>query len=104
MVPVLYLFACFVGIGGGLLIGIYGEFITYGEFIAGAREFFQPFDPIFGVIKATVFGFLITSISCYKGYFTGVGAEGVGKATTEAAVLSCVYILLADLVLAASLL
>jgi len=104
MVPVLYLFACFVGIGGGLLIGIYGEFITYGEFIAGAREFFQPFDPVFGVIKATVFGFLITSISCYKGYFTGGGAEGVGKATTEAAVLSCVYILLADLVLAASLL
>jgi len=104
MFPILYVTASFVGISGGIFIGWIGGFIPPGEFIVGAREFFQPFDPIFGLIKSFVFGFAITSISCYKGYFTGGGAEGVGRATTEAAVTSCVYILLADLVLAATLL
>ncbi|QXD16531.1 ABC transporter permease [Rhodocaloribacter litoris] len=104
MFPVLYVTACFVGITGGLFVGSLSGYVTTGEFIDGAREFFQPFDPIFGTIKSLVFGFLITSISCYKGYFTGGGAEGVGQSTTEAAVTSCVYILLADLVLAATLL
>ncbi len=104
MFPVLYIAASFIGITGGLLVGSLSGYVTAGEFIDGAREFFQPFDPIFGVIKSLVFGFVITSISCYKGYFTGGGAEGVGKSTTQAAVTSCVYLLLADLVLAVVLL
>ncbi len=104
MFPILYVFACFVGIGGGILVAQIGGYLSIGEFVKGAREFFQPFDPIFGIIKSVVFGFAITTISCYKGYFTGGGAEGVGKATTEAAVMSCVYILLADLLLAVLLL
>ena len=78
--------------------------LAAGEFLDGAREFFNPFDPVFGVIKSLVFGFVITSISCYKGYYTGGGAEGVGRSTTQAAVTSCVYILLADLLLAVTLL
>lgn len=104
MFPVLYVAASFVGITGGMLVGTLGGFVPLGEFVAGAREFFQPFDPIFGLIKSLVFGFTITSISCYKGYFTAGGAEGVGKATTEAAVTSCVYLLVADLLLAVALL
>ncbi|GIV62007.1 MAG: hypothetical protein KatS3mg044_0873 [Rhodothermaceae bacterium] len=104
MFPVLYIAACFIGISGGLFVGSLSGYVNPGEFIDGAREFFQPFDPIFGTIKSLVFGFLITSISCYKGYFTGGGAEGVGQSTTEAAVTSCVYILLADLLLAMLLL
>lgn len=104
MFPVLYVAACFVGITGGMLVGEIGGFVPVGQFVDGAREFFQPFDPVFGLIKSLVFGFTITTISCYKGYFTGGGAEGVGRATTEAAVTSCVYLLLADLVLAMILL
>jgi len=104
MFPVLYVAACFVGIGGGMLVGDLGGFVPIGEFMSGAREFFQPFDPVFGVIKSLVFGFTITSISCFKGYFTAGGAEGVGRSTTQAAVASCVFLLLADLVLAATLL
>jgi phospholipid/cholesterol/gamma-HCH transport system permease protein len=104
MFPVLYVAACFVGIGSGMLIGDLGGFVPAEEFLVGAREFFQPFDPIFGVIKSIVFGFLITSISCFKGYYTQGGAEGVGRSTTQAAVASCVFLLLADLVLAATLL
>ena len=104
MFPVLYITACFVGITGGVLVAEFGGYLSSGEFISGARGYFKPFDPIFGLIKAFVFGFLITSISCYKGYFTGGGAEGVGVSTTQAAVTSCVFILLADLGLAMLLL
>ena len=104
MFPVLYIAACFVGIGGGMMVGHLGGFVPIGEFVDGAREFFQPFDPIFGLIKSLVFGFTITSVSCFKGYYTAGGAEGVGRATTQAAVASCVFLLLADLILAATLL
>ena len=104
MFPVLYVAASFVGVTGGLLVGHLGGFVPAGEFVEGAREFFQPFDPIFGLIKSFVFGFTITSISCYKGYYTAGGAEGVGRSTTQAAVASCVFLLVADLVLAATLL
>ena len=104
MFPVLYIFACFIGIGGGMLVADFSGYLTLGEFVQGAREFFKPFDPVFGIIKSTVFGFAITSVSCYMGYYTAGGAEGVGKATTQATVMSCVYILFADLLLALLLL
>ena len=104
MFPVLYVASCAIGIGGGMAVGHFGGFITAGEFMDGARQFFKPFDPFFGLIKAVTFGFIVTSIACYKGYYTTSGAEGVGDSTTEAAVLSCVFILVADLVLAVTLL
>ena len=104
MFPVLYIVACFVGIMGGILVAEFSGYLTPAEFVRGARQFFQPFDAWFGLLKAFSFGFLITSISCFKGYYTSGGAEGVGRSTTQAAVTSCVFILLADLVLAAALL
>lgn len=104
MFPMLYVIACVVGIGGSIVIADLGGWLSRGDFITGARSFFQPFDVVFGLIKAVSFGFIITTISCYKGYYTKGGAEGVGRATTEAAVLSCVYILVADLLLALMLL
>lgn len=104
MVPLLYVSAVFIGISGGILVAHLGGYVPVGEFVQGARDFFKPFDPVFGVIKATVFGFVITSISCYMGYFTSGGAEGVGQSTTQAAVMSCVYILVSDLLLALMLL
>jgi len=70
----------------------------------GARAFFFESDIIFGFIKSIVFGFVITSISCFKGYYAFGGAEGVGTATTQATVLSCIFVLLADFALAAILL
>jgi phospholipid/cholesterol/gamma-HCH transport system permease protein len=70
----------------------------------GARQFYEPFDPFFGLTKAVTFGFIITSIACYKGYYTSGGAEGVGVSTTEAVVQGCLYVLVADLALAVVLL
>lgn len=102
--PILYVFSTAVGLSAAVLVADLGGFLSRGEFLAGTRSFFQPFDATFGLIKSGVFGFVITSISCFRGYTTTGGAEGVGRATTEAAVYSCVGILIADLVLAVLLL
>ena len=74
MFPVLYVAAVFVGISGGLLAAELSGAVPVGEFIQGARDYYLPFGPYFGLIKSVVFGFVITSISCYMGYFTEGGA------------------------------
>ena len=61
-------------------------------------------DATFGLIKGTFFGFTITSIACYKGFFISGGANEVGKATTSTVVVSCVAIVFLDYLLAALLL
>ena len=104
MFPIIYVAAASAGIGGGMLAGFLTGTLPPADFIYGARQVFFPWDVTFGLIKAFVFGYVITSISCFKGYFATGGAEGVGKATTQATVLSCIYVLLADLVLAVILL
>ncbi|MCG8374023.1 MAG: ABC transporter permease [Balneolales bacterium] len=104
MFPVLYVAAATTGILGGILAGSLDGILPAAEFMQGARQFFYPEDVVFGVVKSFVFGFVITSISCFKGYYAFGGAEGVGNATTQATVMSCIYILLADFVLAAILL
>jgi len=104
MFPMLYVVGCAVGLGAGMLVAVFSPELTADTFWVGARGFFNRYDAIFGLIKSTIFGFIITSVSCYKGYYTTGGAEGVGSSTTNAAVLSCVFVLLADYVLAVVLL
>ena len=104
MFPVLYVVSCVVGIGTGIFTGHVGGFLSASEFLEGARQFFKLLDPFIGLIKSFVFGFIVTSVACYKGYYTSGGAVGVGDSTTQAAVLSCVYILVADLLVAMLLL
>ncbi|WP_138432011.1 MlaE family ABC transporter permease [Fodinibius saliphilus] len=101
MFPMLYIFASISGILGGLVAGFMSGAVTPAEYVEGARALFYPWDVTFGLLKAFVFGYVITSISCFKGYYASGGAEGVGNSTTQATVLSCIYVLLADFVLAA---
>jgi phospholipid/cholesterol/gamma-HCH transport system permease protein len=56
-------------------------------------------DLVQGMVKSVVFGLLLTLIGCYKGYQTFGGAEGVGRATTEAVVISSVSILIGTYVI-----
>jgi len=104
MFQVLYVVASVFGIGGGILAGIISGEVPVSEFMKGSRMFFKEWNVLFGFVKSFVFGFIITSIACYKGYYASGGAEGVGTATTNATVLSCIYILIADFILAALLL
>ena len=103
--PVLIIIGDFFGILGGMVAAVYSiEEISALEFIRGLKEWFRPWDATFGLIKGTFFGFAITSIACYKGFFINGGAEEVGKATTSTVVVSCVSVVFLDYLLAALLL
>lgn len=104
MFPVLYVVASVFGLTGGLAAGYFSGSVPPDDFLKGARMFFYPWNVVFGVVKSFVFGFIITSVACYKGYYASGGAEGVGQCTTEATVMGCIYILLADFILAVLLL
>jgi phospholipid/cholesterol/gamma-HCH transport system permease protein len=104
MLPVLTVFADFVGIIGGWLISVATMELTTFEFFKGFRMFFKTWDAVYGIIKSVFFGLSITLIGCYEGFHTIGGAEGVGRATTRAVVAACLVILMLDYVLAALLL
>lgn len=104
MFPALWVAACAMGIVAGGMAGEFLGYLPFERYIAGAREFFLVFDAFYGMLKSLFFGFIITSVSCMKGFYTTAGAAGVGKSTTEAVVLSCTLILFADYLLAELLL
>ncbi len=104
MIPVLVVFANVVGVYAGWVSVQAVLPVTDADFTYGARVFWRPFDAYYSIIKAFAFGNCITIISCYMGFNTQQGAEGVGKSTTGAVVSSCVMILLLDTLLAKLLL
>ncbi|MGB2957419.1 MAG: ABC transporter permease, partial [Bacteroidota bacterium] len=73
-------------------------------FIRGIKASFVTWDALYGLTKATFFGYAITSIACYQGYYVKGGAEGVGNATMATVVLTCLTIVLLDFILASVLL
>lgn len=104
MFPVLVIFANFCGIFGGLIACLSTLDINSYQFIKGVKSWFNPWDAVFGLIKAVHFGFAITSIACYFGFYTTGGAQGVGKSTMNTVVASCVTIVILDYLLAEILL
>jgi phospholipid/cholesterol/gamma-HCH transport system permease protein len=104
MVPVLVMIANLMGIVSGYLAAKASLGLTNADFLYGSRYFYRPFDIWYSLIKAEVFGLVVTVIPCYVGITADQGAEGVGRATTMAVVLSSVMVLLLDTVLAKLLL
>lgn len=99
MLPVLTVIADFTGILGGYFVGVKLLGINEGVFVARMIKYVSLDDIYNGLAKAAVFGVILSVISCYKGFYTKGGAEGVGRATTEAVVVSSVTILISDYVL-----
>jgi phospholipid/cholesterol/gamma-HCH transport system permease protein len=100
LIPFLTVYCDFLGVLGGyaIVVGAYGgSSVDYWYYSARGIE---TFDVMAGVIKSVFFGGAIGLISCYKGFHSRPGAEGVGRATTEAFVLSFIAILIIDLFLA----
>ncbi|KJS37676.1 MAG: ABC transporter permease [Rhodospirillaceae bacterium BRH_c57] len=93
MLPVLVLIADVIGVFGGYLIGTYKLGFNPANYIARTWEFLEPMDVISGLVKASVFGFLITLMGCYNGYQSRGGAQGVGQATRNAVVSASILIL-----------
>jgi phospholipid/cholesterol/gamma-HCH transport system permease protein len=104
MLPVLTIFADVIGLLGGLFVSVLSLEISYFDFVKGMKMYFVPWDVFYGLIKAFIFGSVMTLIACYQGLNTRGGAEGVGRATTNAVVVSCLSIFLLNYILASILL
>ncbi|MBA4393895.1 MAG: ABC transporter permease [Desulfobacca sp.] len=99
MVPLLTAINILVGIIGGYFVGVVLLNINSGVFIAKMIKMMELADLVQGLVKSVFFGLILTLIGCYKGYYTYGGAEGVGRATTEAVVISSVSILIGTYVI-----
>lgn len=93
-----------VGIFSGYLIGVNILGVSPGSYLSTAASGVVFKDVYVGIIKAFVFGLVLSWTSCYKGYHCGRGAKGVSKATTEAVVLSSVLVFFCDYLLTSILL
>jgi len=85
---------------GGLVFSYYGLHIEPSLYLRGVRLHYHPIELWGGLIKAATFGLIIGITGCYNGLKAKGGAEGVGKATTNAVVSSSVLILIFDYVIA----
>jgi phospholipid/cholesterol/gamma-HCH transport system permease protein len=96
MLPILTIFADVVGITGGYFVGVEVLGANPTVYIKRTFDFLDAEDIAGGLIKAAVFGTLIALISSYKGFTAEGGAEGVGRATTGAVVLSSMAVLISN--------
>jgi len=104
MVPLLCILYTTVGMCGAYLVAVIWLGGDPGVFFQSVRDTVVTKDLTMGILKAAVFGFIISSIACRHGFFATGGARGVGLATTRAVVESCVTILIANYILTQMLL
>jgi phospholipid/cholesterol/gamma-HCH transport system permease protein len=96
LMPVLAIMSNFIGIVGGYFVAVRGLSVDEFFYVDNSLAWLKISDVVSGLIKSSCFGALICVVCCYRGFNAGAGAEGVGKATTQAVVTSCILILLAD--------
>ncbi len=103
MLPMLTILFDFIGIIGSYFMAVFMLGINGNRFVNDTIYMVDLKDVYIGLLKAAVFGAIIAVVGCYEGYFAKKGAEGVGKAATQAVVISSVSILIADYFLTALL-
>ena len=96
LMPVLIVYSDIIGIFGGWLVGVQGMGVDAHYYWHHARFYTDTYDIGCGLVKGLFFGVLISLICCYKGFNCSHGAKGVGRATTEANVGSCIAVLVAN--------
>ena len=94
--PLLVVIADILCVMGGWIIGTAKLGFGSASYLSATLNFLQPMDVISGLVKAAVFGFVVTLMGCYHGYNSKGGAQGVGAATTAAVVSSSILILALD--------
>ncbi len=99
MSPFLFIISVGCGLIGGLITGPLSGVVTVATYITGIKTTFVPFYVYFSIIKTLVFGFLISSVPAYLGYYVQGGALEVGRISTKAVVNTSILILFFDLVL-----
>lgn len=103
MMPLLTVFSTLCGILGGYVIAVYYYGMSPTSFTDPLPANIHLFDFFSCVVKAFVFGIIITTISCYRGMTTRGGAAGVGRATTNSVVICYSVILIANFVITVGL-
>jgi len=98
-VPVLVAVGDAIGIMGGWLVGTTALGFTSQAYISNSWAYLESWDVLSGLIKGAVFGAIVALAGCWFGMHAGRGAEGVGRATTNAVVAASVGILAANFVL-----
>jgi phospholipid/cholesterol/gamma-HCH transport system permease protein len=96
MIPILTIIADSVGVGTAFGTSMIATDVLRSDFIEGLRLAFAPFQIVYSLIKATIFGMAIAFFCSYEGYTADVGAEGVGRSTAQAVVITSVAILVLD--------
>ncbi len=96
MLPILTILANAIGVGTAYLTAVIATDVTSAAFSEGLRLAFGTFQIIYSIIKATIFGAAIAFFCSYEGYNTSAGAEGVGRSTAQAVVITSVAILVLD--------
>jgi phospholipid/cholesterol/gamma-HCH transport system permease protein len=99
LIPSLTVMADFMGVLGGYLYSHVLLGIDYHHYWENSREYVDAFDFLMGIFKSLFFGAAIALVSCHHGFHCDHGAEGVGRAATNAFVHSFVLILVLDLFL-----
>ena len=94
MLPLLVLVGDVIGIFGGYVIGVFKLDFNPALYIQKTYNFLEYMDVMSGLVKAAVFGFVVTLLGCYMGYHSSGGAQGVGAATTNAVVAAAIFILI----------
>ncbi len=103
VLPLLTAEAIVIGIGSGFVVGVFLYRIDPTYSWANAQKYTSLEDVTIGVIKAVIFGGVVGLVGCYKGMSCGEGAQGVGRATTEAVVYSSITILISNFFLTLTL-
>jgi phospholipid/cholesterol/gamma-HCH transport system permease protein len=101
LMPCLTLWADAMGILGGALFGVTSAGFTLGTYMHATMSALVRRDIVTGLVKAVMFGVVITMVGCQEGFRTGLGSEEVGKSTTSAVVTSLFLVILVDLVFTA---
>lgn len=94
MLPLLVIVADIIGVFGGYLVGVYKLNFNPGAYLKRTFDYLEFMDVVSGLVKAGAFGFLISLMGCFHGYYSEGGAQGVGRATTNAVVSASILILI----------
>lgn len=94
MLPILVLIGDVIGIFGGYIIAVYKLDFNQASYLNQTWEYLETMDVVSGLVKAAVFGFVVALMGCYNGFYSERGAQGVGRATTNAVVSSSILILI----------
>lgn len=99
MLPCLVLVGDIVGVFGGYMISVYHLGFAPARYLSQTYEILKTIDVTSGLVKAAVFGLIVTLMGCYHGYHSQRGAQGVGSATTNAVVSASILILIFNFLL-----